>query len=447
MRPHTLLASALLTVLSTSAACSAVSPADPQGEPELARTSSALSTLTEVTGFGTNPGALKMFVHAPAGLAKGSPAVLVLHGCMQGANDAAATGWNDLADELGFLAVYPEQAIGNNSLRCFNWAGEYGDPTNLVRGKGENQSLKEMVDKAVAVHGVDPKRVFVVGFSAGAAEAAVAAATWPDVFAGAAILAGIPFNCTTTYAEVSGCQKPGKDRTPAQWGTLVKNAFKGYAGPYPRVSVWQGSADTIVGTANRMELVEQWTDVHGVAGAAAVTDTVDGQAHQAWKDASGNVVVETYEIAGMAHAVPIASGGAKCGTPGAYAIDKGICAPRHIATFFGLDGAGSAAGDGGAGEGGKSSGGPLSSSSSTGGAAGASSSGGASSGAAGADGDASASAGATCAASPVALGALGSSQAAVGGALGLVLALASARRARRATTTGAAARAGKDASR
>ena len=66
-----------------------------------------------------------------------------------------------------------EQRTANNPIRCFNWGGEYGNPDNLTRGKGENLSIKEMVDKALADHGGDPKRVFVVGFSAGGGMAAI----------------------------------------------------------------------------------------------------------------------------------------------------------------------------------------------------------------------------------------------------------------------------------
>lgn len=307
--------------------------------------SSALTSLTEVTGFGTNPGGLKMYEYVPAGLAAGKPLVLVMHGCTQGAADAAATGWNGVADKYGFAVVYPEQQTANNSVRCFNWAGEYGDPTNLQRGKGENQSIKEMVDKAIATHASDPKRVFVVGFSAGGAESALVAATWPDVFAGGATIAGIPYNCTTTYSEVSSCQNPGKTKTAQQWGDLVRAAYSGYAGPWPRMSIWQGTSDTTVGTANRQNLVLQWADVHGLGGATPVEDTVDGQKHATYKDSAGNALVETYEIAGMSHAVPIDAAGG-CGTASLYASDKKICAAEHIAQFFGLDGSGTTTGGG-----------------------------------------------------------------------------------------------------
>lgn len=351
--------------------------------------SSALNgTLAEVTGFGSNPGALKMYEHVPAALPAGAPLVLVLHGCTEGAADAAKTGWNELADAAKFLVVYPEQQTSNNPFKCFNWAGKYGDPANLQRGKGENLSIKQMVDKAVADHGSDPKRVFVVGFSAGGGTAAIMAATYPDVFAGAATLSGLPFNCTTTYSEVSGCMKPGKTRTAADWAALVKAAYPGFAGPWPRMSIWQGSADNTVAPANRMELVKQWTGVHGIDGVAPVADTVDGQSHAVYKDSTGKVLVETYEVAGMDHGVAVAPS-AGCGATATYAFDKGICAASRVASFFGLTGTTPAPADAGpdAKSGSSTSSGGLSSSSSTGGVApgpdaAGTSSGGASSGAA-----------------------------------------------------------------
>ena len=42
------------------------------------------SHLREVTGFGSNPGALRMFAHVPAKLAAAPALVVVLHGCTIG---------------------------------------------------------------------------------------------------------------------------------------------------------------------------------------------------------------------------------------------------------------------------------------------------------------------------------------------------------------------------
>ncbi len=128
------------------------------------------------------------------------------------------------------------------------------------------------------------------------------------------------------------------------------------------MSIWQGSADTTVAPANRTELVKQWAGVHGVGSATPVSDTVDGQSHASYKDSSGAIVVETYEIAGMTHAVPVLPS-AGCGTASSYALDKGICAAERIATFFGILGGSGA--DAGADA--KPGSGAVSSSSSTGG--------------------------------------------------------------------------------
>lgn len=356
---------ALLSVL-LLVACTAHRSDEPVGSVSAA----ASPAITEVASFGANPGAIKMYEHVPAKLAASPGLVVVLHGCTEGAADASSRyGFDTVADENGFVVVYPEQTTANNQARCFNWGGVYGDMSTLERGKGENGSIKSMVDKAIATHGVDPKKVFVAGFSAGGAEALVVAAAWPDVFAGAASIAGVPYRCPTSFADVFTCQNPGKDQTPEKWGDAVRTAGKGFAGPWPRVAIWQGTTDSVVGPKNRTEAIEQWANVHGVdPKAPSVTDKVDGQDHTAWKNAAGAIVVESYSIAGMGHGIPVVPG-AQCGTAGQYALDKGICAARHIASFFGLaatmSGDGGASSSGDASSGGTSSGGASSSSSSS----------------------------------------------------------------------------------
>lgn len=320
-------------------ACGSESVADSDfGTHEIATGVSTLaltSTLKPVATFGSNPGGLKLFEYAPTSIAAGAPLVLVLHGCTQGANDMQGLGWNELADQHGFVVGYPEQTTGNNSARCFNWGGIYGDMSTLQRDKGENASLKQMVDALVAKHHLDPKRVFIVGFSAGAGSAIVAAATWPEVFAGVASMSGLPYACPKSYADVFTCQNPGVDKTPAEWGAKVKSAFSAYNGPYPRISVWQGAADTTVGPKNRTEIVNQWTNVHGLAEAPSATATIDGAKYEAYKNGAGEVLVESYEVPGMKHGVAIAPG-KQCGTAGMYAFDKGICSTSLVAGFFGL---------------------------------------------------------------------------------------------------------------
>lgn len=320
-----------------AAGCSSESssPSSSDENVQLGVTTQALSSsLKPVASFGSNPGGLKLYEYVPANLPANAPLVLVLHGCTQGAADVQNLGWNELADQYGFAVGYPEQTTANNSVRCFNWGGIYGDMTTLQRNKGENASIKQMADALVQAHGLDSKRVYIAGFSAGGGMAVMVGAVWPDVFAGVASFSGLPYACPTSYSDVFTCQNPGVDKTPAEWGAKVKNAFS-WSGTYPRISVWQGASDTTVGTKNRTEIVRQWTNIHGISDTPSVTGTVDGANYTAFKDAQGNTLVESYEVPGMAHGVAVAPS-KQCGSAGQYAFDKGICTSTRVAEFFGL---------------------------------------------------------------------------------------------------------------
>src|SRR5258708_36260170 len=79
------------------------------------------SPLVETTGFGSNPGGLKMFSFVPDNLQPAPALVVVLHGCGQtaAAYDLGA-GWSTLAKHYGFALLMPEQQPSNNANGCFN---------------------------------------------------------------------------------------------------------------------------------------------------------------------------------------------------------------------------------------------------------------------------------------------------------------------------------------
>src|SRR5260370_31492188 len=80
------------------------------------------SPLIETTGFGSNPGGLRMFSFVPGKLQKAPGLVVVLHACGQtAAGYHLGAGWSTLAQRYGFALLTPQQQSRNNFNRCFNW--------------------------------------------------------------------------------------------------------------------------------------------------------------------------------------------------------------------------------------------------------------------------------------------------------------------------------------
>jgi poly(hydroxyalkanoate) depolymerase family esterase len=289
--------------------------------------------LRELTGFGANPGNLRMFAYAPQHLRSGAPLVIALHGCTQTADEYDhGTGWSSLADSLGFAVVYPQQQPGNNPKNCFSWFL----PGDIARGHGEALSIREMVEHAIATFSVDRGKVFVTGLSAGGAMASVMLATYPEVFAAGAIIAGLPYGCARSVQQAFEAMFTGQRHTARALGDTVR-AASGHRGPWPKISVWHGSSDPIVKPSNSEDVILQWTNVHGISGTPSYQELIGGHTRRIWSDTNGEALIEAFTIRGMSHGVPLATtDGESCGATGAFFLDVGISSTRHIARFWRL---------------------------------------------------------------------------------------------------------------
>jgi esterase/PHB depolymerase len=186
-------------------------------------------------------------------------------------------------------------------------------------------------------HGIDQRRIFVTGLSAGGAMTSAMLATYPEVFSAGAIIAGLPFGVANNVRDALTIMRATPVRTPRRLGDLVRNASQ-HEGPWPRLSVWHGSVDGVVAPANAREIVKQWLDVHHLPQAPMSEGVVDGYPRRVWWNADGETIVESYTITGMAHGTPlgVADNEQRYGAQGAFMIEAGISSSFHIAKFFGL---------------------------------------------------------------------------------------------------------------
>jgi poly(hydroxyalkanoate) depolymerase family esterase len=289
------------------------------------------SQLKELALFGSNPGHLKAWFYAPPGKTR-VPLVVALHGCTQTASDYdTGSGWSALGEAHGFAVLLPEQQRANNPNLCFNWF----EPGDSRRRTGEPLSIAQMIDELVERGIAQPERVFVTGLSAGGAMTSIMLASYPEKFAGGAILAGLPHGAAMNAKEAF--QQMRRFAPTSRGSARAIREAAAHCGKWPAVSIWHGTDDGVVDPSNADGILRQWQDIHGVSGEATEQGMVEGHPRRGWHDCAGKLVIEEYRVLGMGHGVPLsATGDCACGETGAFMLDAGISSTLQSARTWAL---------------------------------------------------------------------------------------------------------------
>ncbi|WP_119155996.1 alpha/beta hydrolase family esterase [Caldimonas tepidiphila] len=264
-------------------------------------------------------------LYLPPGPAAARPLLVLLHGCKQDPEDfAAGTRMNELAREHGVCVLYPEQSRRANPMRCWNWF----QPRHQQRGQGEPALLAGLVEAVLAQHGLDARRTWVAGLSAGGSMAAILAQRYPERFAALGVHSGLPCGSAHDVSSAFSVMREGVPSPHAPISRLHGAAQPLHAPRLPTI-VFHGDADDTVHPRNGRALVEAALP----PGALAQVEhgrSLHGRRYTrtVFRDAGGTPRVEHWELHSGGHAW---SGGDAAGS---YTDPAGPEASRELLRFF-----------------------------------------------------------------------------------------------------------------
>ena len=198
-----------------------------------------------------------------------------------------------------------------------------------MRDSGKPSLIAGIVRDVAARHGVDTRRIFVAGLSAGAAMAVILGETYPELFAAVGAHSGLPYRSAHDIPSAMAAMKGGRSGIAS-----VRAARRPDATTRSKIAQ---AVPTIVFHGDRDHTVQQAKNAHSAAEAGmAMRDSIARGTSPGGRnfsrtvhaDAVGQPCVECWTVNGAGHAW---AGGSASGS---YTDPSGPDASAEMVRFF-----------------------------------------------------------------------------------------------------------------
>jgi poly(hydroxyalkanoate) depolymerase family esterase len=271
--------------------------------------------------FSNEAGTRAYKLYIPSRHSEPRPLIVMLHGCLQSADDfAAGTRMNFAAEESSCFVVYPEQAAAANASKCWNWFKQ----SDQRRGRGEPALIAGITRQVMNAYRIDARRIYIAGLSAGGAAAATMGETYPDLYAAVGVHSGLACGAardlSSAFAAMSG-------HGPARGNPSGVHTRRWQALP---TIVFHGDLDTTVHPRNGTEVIARANTGEHSDASVEREMVCSGRRYtrSIQRDAGGRSVLEQWELHGAGHAW---SGG---NLAGSFTDPKGPDATKEMLRFF-----------------------------------------------------------------------------------------------------------------
>lgn len=225
-----------------------------------------------------------------------------LHGCsMKGTDMRNYGGWEATADKYGMVVAAPDTP-GSSNWNCWDYYGSYHTRSN----KHNNEIIvltNELIGRSEL--NIDPRQVYITGFSSGGGQANVIACLAPDLFAGVGSAAGPGLGSESNeYGDV-----PWDYSAPEQ--TELCENLSGYYSPSFSTQIYStihGTSDTFNDPAYNDSNAEIMSIVYGATNESAATYIATNGSKVIFSDSEGPRVSKI-SVTGLAHAWSTGTGG------------------------------------------------------------------------------------------------------------------------------------------